>query len=119
VLNIKDQATLPLPRVSVPIRTALSNSRGGAGWRLSGMPRTLLLLTFFFGRIPSNYLLGLETTGQRKRKEFTNQSRYTNKRNKFIKRNPTRCNNVSKFLLFHIYIKLNMFKATHRPSSGV
>jgi hypothetical protein len=33
------------------------------------------------------------------------------------KENPTRCNNVSKFL-FHIYIKLNMFRATHRPSSG-
>jgi hypothetical protein len=30
------------------------------------MPRPLLLLTFFFGRIPSNYLFGLETTGQRK-----------------------------------------------------
>ena len=36
----------------------------------------------------------------------------------FVKRNPTRCNNVSKFLLFHICIKLNMFRATHRPSSG-
>jgi hypothetical protein len=36
----------------------------------------------------------------------------------FVKRNPTRCNNVSKILLFHIYKKLNMFRATHRPSSG-
>ena len=27
----------------------------------------------------------------------------------FIKNNPTRCNNVSKFLLFHIYMKFNMF----------
>jgi len=33
------------------------------------------------------------------------------------KENPTRCNSVSKFL-FHIYIRLNMFRATHRPSSG-
>jgi len=31
--------------------------------------------------------------------------------------NPTRCNSVSKFF-FHIYIKLNMFRATQRPSSG-
>jgi len=29
----------------------------------------------------------------------------------------TRCNSVSKFL-FHLYMKLNMFRATHRPSSG-
>jgi hypothetical protein len=29
------------------------------------------------------------------------------------KENPTRCNNVSEFLLFHIYIKLNMFWAIH------
>jgi hypothetical protein len=36
----------------------------------------------------------------------------------FIKKNPTRCNSVSKFLLFQIYIKLSMFRATHRPSSG-
>jgi hypothetical protein len=28
----------------------------------------------------------------------------------FIKKNPTRCNNVSKFLLFHTYMKLNMFR---------
>jgi hypothetical protein len=35
----------------------------------------------------------------------------------FIKKNPTRCNNVSKFLLFHIYMKLNVFRATHRTSS--
>jgi hypothetical protein len=34
------------------------------------------------------------------------------------KENPTGCNNVSELLLFHIYIKLNMFRATHRPSSG-
>jgi hypothetical protein len=34
------------------------------------------------------------------------------------KENPKRCNNVSEFLLFHIYMKLNMFRATHRPSSG-
>jgi hypothetical protein len=33
------------------------------------------------------------------------------------KENPTRCNSVSKFLS-HIYMKLNMFRATHRPSSG-
>jgi len=31
--------------------------------------------------------------------------------------NPTRCNSVSKFL-FHIYMKLNMSWAAHRPSSG-
>jgi len=24
-----------------------------------------------------------------------------------------------KMLLFHIYMKLNMFRVTHRPSSGV
>jgi len=24
----------------------------------------------------------------------------------------------NKILLFHIYVKLNMFRATHRPSSG-
>jgi hypothetical protein len=34
------------------------------------------------------------------------------------KEDPTRCNNVSEFLLFHIYVKLNMFRGTHRPSSG-
>jgi len=34
------------------------------------------------------------------------------------KKNPTRCNNISEFLLFHIYMKLNVFRATHRPSSG-
>jgi len=32
-------------------------------------------------------------------------------------KNPTRCNSVS-HLSFHIYMKLNMFRATHRPSSG-
>ena len=36
----------------------------------------------------------------------------------FVKKNPTRCNNVSKFLLFQICMKFNMFRATHRPSSG-
>ena len=36
----------------------------------------------------------------------------------FIKKYSTRCKNVSKFLLFHIYMKLDMFRATHRPSSG-
>jgi len=36
----------------------------------------------------------------------------------FVKKNPTRCNKVTKFLLFLIYVKLNMFRATHRPSSG-
>jgi hypothetical protein len=36
----------------------------------------------------------------------------------FIKKNPTRCNNVSKFLFFHIYMKLSVFRETHRPSSG-
>jgi len=35
----------------------------------------------------------------------------------FIK-NPTRCNSVSNVLLVHIYVKLNVFRATHRPSSG-
>jgi hypothetical protein len=34
------------------------------------------------------------------------------------KKNPTRCNNVSKFLLFRVYMKLNMFRATHCQSSG-
>jgi len=36
----------------------------------------------------------------------------------FIKKTPTRCNNVSKVLLFPIYVKLNMFWVTHHPSSG-
>jgi hypothetical protein len=73
--------------VHVPIRTALSNSLGGARWALSGMPSPLL---FLFGRIPSNYLFGLETTGQRKtekRKEkFTNQNGKANERNQFSHR---------------------------------
>ena len=44
---------------------------------------------------------------------------YTSKHSKyFVKKNPTRCNNVYKFLLFHIHMKLNMFRATHCPSSG-
>jgi hypothetical protein len=30
----------------------------------------------------------------------------------------TKCKNLSEFLLFHIYIKLNMFRSTHHPSSG-
>jgi len=34
---------------------------------------------------------------------------------RFIKRNPTRCNNVPKSFLFHIYMKLNMFRAIHCP----
>jgi len=34
------------------------------------------------------------------------------------KENPTRCNSVSGFLLFHIYMKLNMFRVTYHPSSG-
>jgi len=33
------------------------------------------------------------------------------------KESPTRCNSVSEFL-FPIYMKLNMFWVTHRPSSG-
>jgi hypothetical protein len=40
------------------------------------------------------------------------------RKKKFIKKNPTRCNNASKCLLFYIYMKLNMFRATHHPSSG-
>jgi len=36
----------------------------------------------------------------------------------FIKKNPTRCKQCIKILLFYIYVKLNMFRATHRPSSG-
>jgi hypothetical protein len=32
-------------------------------------------------------------------------------------RNSNKCNSVSTFL-FHIYMKLNMFWATHRPSLG-
>ena len=36
----------------------------------------------------------------------------------FVNKNPTRCKNVSNFLLFRIYMNLNMFRATHRPSSG-
>ena len=35
-----------------------------------------------------------------------------------LKENPTKCKKVSKFLFFHIYMTLNMFRATHRPSSG-
>jgi hypothetical protein len=33
-------------------------------------------------------------------------------------KNPTKCNSVSKFYYFLFYMKLNMFRATHRPSSG-
>jgi len=36
----------------------------------------------------------------------------------FAKKTPTKCKNVSKYLLFHIYMKLNMFRATHSLSSG-
>jgi hypothetical protein len=36
----------------------------------------------------------------------------------FIKENPTRYKNVLQFLLFPIYVKFDMFRATHRPSSG-
>ena len=32
-------------------------------------------------------------------------------------KNPTRCNSVSKFYHSLFYMKLNMFRATHRPSS--
>ena len=32
--------------------------------------------------------------------------------------NPTKCNSVSNILLVYIYMKLNMFRATHCPSSG-
>jgi hypothetical protein len=32
--------------------------------------------------------------------------------------NPTRCNSVSKFYYSLFFMKLNMFRATHRPSSG-
>jgi hypothetical protein len=53
---------------------------------------------------------------------FTNRlSKKSLKKEKiFIKKNPTRCKNISIFLLllFHIFPKLNMFQATHRPSSG-
>jgi hypothetical protein len=34
------------------------------------------------------------------------------------KENPTSCNNASEFLLFRIYMKFSVFRATHRPSSG-
>jgi len=36
---------------------------------------------------------------------------------RLIKKNPTRCKQCIKILLFHIYMRLNMFRATHRPSS--
>jgi hypothetical protein len=42
-----------------------------------------------------------------------NRKRYR----EFIKKNPTRCNNVSN-LIIYIYMKLDMFRATHRLSSG-
>jgi len=35
----------------------------------------------------------------------------------FRKENPTRCNSVLIFL-FHIYVKVNLFRAIQRPSSG-
>jgi len=39
---------------------------------------------------------------------------------KFVKKNPTSCNSVSEFLLFRIYMKLNMFRACawqHPPTT--
>jgi hypothetical protein len=35
-----------------------------------------------------------------------------------IEKNPTRCNSLSKLYYSLIYMKLDMFRATHRPSSG-
>jgi len=35
-----------------------------------------------------------------------------------IQKNPKKDATVYQNLLFHIYMKLNMFRATHRPSSG-
>jgi len=36
----------------------------------------------------------------------------------FLQKNPTRCNSVSNFYYSPFQMKLNMFRATHRPSSG-
>jgi len=36
----------------------------------------------------------------------------------FIKKNPNKMQQCIKILLLHIYMKLNMFWASHRPSSG-
>jgi hypothetical protein len=38
------------------------------------------------------------------------QPRNNQKEVYFVKKNPTRCNSISKYLLFHIYMKLNMFR---------
>jgi len=35
----------------------------------------------------------------------------------FIKKKSNKMQQCIKILLFHIYMKLNMFRATHRPSS--
>jgi hypothetical protein len=35
------------------------------------------------------------------------------------KENSTRCNNVSKFLFFHIYMKLNMFVVGHNVPDDI
>jgi hypothetical protein len=37
---------------------------------------------------------------------------------RFIKEEPNKMQKCIKILLFHIYMKLNMFRATRRPSSG-
>jgi hypothetical protein len=37
----------------------------------------------------------------------------------FIKKKSNKMQQCTKILLFHIYMKLNMLRATHRPSSGV
>jgi len=39
--------------------------------------------------------------------------------NTILKENTNKMQKCIKILLFHIYMKLNMFLATHRPSSGV
>jgi len=36
----------------------------------------------------------------------------------FHKEKSNKMQQCNKILLFHVYIKLNMFRATHRPSSG-
>jgi len=43
------------------------------------------------------------------------KNQFTNNHDHSQKKNPTRCSNVSQFF---IYMKLNMFRAIHRPSSG-
>ena len=37
---------------------------------------------------------------------------------KIYKKKSNKMQQCIKILLFHIYMKLNMFRATHRPSSG-